>query len=135
MKSLIPLALAAFMLPGLILAQSGRIEEAIPEFKLKRYLGKWFEIARFDHRFERGLTNVTAEYNLRPDGKVQVINTGWKNGEKKVASQSKKNKKKLAASYSRTGESRTTLGDGELDFCVRNGNRYFFSSMATSKKL
>ena len=85
MKSLIPLALAAFMLPGLILAQSGRIEEAIPEFKLKRYLGKWFEIARFDHRFERGLTNVTAEYNLRPDGKVQVINTGWKNGEKKVA--------------------------------------------------
>ena len=45
------------------------------------------------------------------------------------------NKKKLAASYSRTGESRTTLGDGELDFCVRNGNRYFFSSMATSKKL
>lgn len=85
MKSLIPLALAAFMIPGLMLAQSGRIQEAIPEFKLKRYLGKWYEIARFDHRFERGMTNVTAEYSLRPDGKVKVMNSGWKNGEKKVA--------------------------------------------------
>ena len=42
--------------------------------------------------------------------------------------------KKPAAPYSRTGESRTTLGDGELDFCVRNGNRYDFSSMVTGKK-
>ena len=41
---------------------------------------------------------------------------------------------KPATSYSRTGESRTTLGDGELDFCVRNGNRYDFSSMVTGKK-
>ena len=85
MKSLIPLALAAFMFPGLMLAQSGRIQEAIPEFKLKRYLGKWFEIARFDHSFERGLTNVTAQYSMREDGKVKVVNTGWKNGKVKVA--------------------------------------------------
>ena len=42
-------------------------------------------------------------------------------------------KKLPATSYSRTGESRTTLGDGELDFCVRNGNRYDFSSMVTGK--
>ena len=46
----------------------------------------------------------------------------------------KKNKKKPAASYSRTGESRTTLGDGALDFRVRNGNGYDNSSMATGKK-
>ena len=85
MKSLIPLALAAFMFPGLMLAQSGRIQEAIPEFKLNKYLGKWFEIARFDHSFERGMTNVTAEYSLRPDGKVKVLNSGWKDGKKKVA--------------------------------------------------
>ena len=85
MKSMIPLALAAFMFPGLMLAQSGRIEEAIPEFKLSKYLGKWYEIARFDHSFERGLSNVTAEYSLRPDGKVKVLNTGWKDGKKKVA--------------------------------------------------
>ena len=43
-------------------------------------------------------------------------------------------KKEPAASYSRTGESRTTLGDGALDFRVRNGNGYDNSSMATGKK-
>ena len=46
-----------------------------------------------------------------------------------------KAKKKPAASYSRTGESRTTLGDGALDFRVRNGNGYDNSSMATGKKV
>ena len=45
-----------------------------------------------------------------------------------------KRQKKPAASYSRTGESRTTLGDGALDFRVRNGNGYGSSSMATGKK-
>ncbi len=85
MKSIIPYALATFMLPSLMLARSGRIEEAVPDFKLEKYLGKWFEIARFDHRFERGLTNVTAEYSLRPDGMVKVLNSGWKHGEKKIA--------------------------------------------------
>ena len=43
-------------------------------------------------------------------------------------------KKKPAASYSRTGGSRTTLGDGALDFSVRNGNWYFCPSMATGMK-
>lgn len=85
MKSLIPIALAAFMFPGLILAQDGRIGDVIPEFKLSKYLGKWYEIARFDHSFERGMTDVTAEYILRNDGKVDVINSGWKNGKFKVA--------------------------------------------------
>ena len=85
MKSLIPLALAAFIFPWLILAQNGHIQEAIPQFNLIRYLGKWYEIARFDHRFERGMTNVTAEYSMRPDGKVKVLNSGWKDGKTKVA--------------------------------------------------
>lgn len=85
MKSLIPLALAAFMFPWLILAQNGRIQEAIPEFKLDKYLGKWYELARFDHRFEAGMNNVTAEYSIRPDGKVRVLNSGWKDGKFKVA--------------------------------------------------
>ena len=85
MKSLITLALAAFMFPWLILAQNGRIQEAIPEFKLDKYLGKWYELARFDHRFEAGMNNVTAEYSIRPDGKVRVLNSGWKDGKFKVA--------------------------------------------------
>jgi apolipoprotein D and lipocalin family protein len=46
-------------------------------FELDRYLGTWYEIARLDHRFERGLTDVTAEYSLRDDGGVQVVNRGF----------------------------------------------------------
>lgn len=47
--------------------------------ELNRYLGKWYEIARFDHSFERGLVGVTATYSLRPDGKIKVLNEGYKN--------------------------------------------------------
>lgn len=46
-------------------------------FELNRYLGKWYEIARLDHSFERGLTEVSAEYSLRDDGGVKVINSGF----------------------------------------------------------
>lgn len=46
-------------------------------FELNRYLGTWYEIARLDHSFERGLTQVTAEYSLREDGGVTVINSGF----------------------------------------------------------
>lgn len=46
-------------------------------FELPRYLGTWHEIARLDHRFERGLSRVSAEYSLRDDGGVKVINKGF----------------------------------------------------------
>lgn len=46
-------------------------------FQLERYLGKWYEIARLDHSFERGLSSVSAEYSLRPDGGVRVMNRGY----------------------------------------------------------
>ncbi len=57
--------------------------EPVDEFELDRYLGKWYEIARLDHSFERGLEQVTAEYSLRDDGGVRVINRGYsaKDGE------------------------------------------------------
>jgi apolipoprotein D and lipocalin family protein len=48
-------------------------------FKLEKYLGTWYEIARFDHPFERGLQGVTATYSLKPDGKIEVLNQGFKN--------------------------------------------------------
>ena len=86
MKSLIALALAAFLFPGLVSAQDRDYDNsAIPEFDLSKYLGTWYEIARFDHSFERGLDNVMAIYTLRDDGKVEVMNTGWKDGKFKVA--------------------------------------------------
>ena len=50
---------------------------AVKEFELDRYLGTWYEIARLDHSFERGLNNITAEYSLRDDGGVKVINRGF----------------------------------------------------------
>ncbi|MCB1077726.1 MAG: lipocalin family protein [Verrucomicrobiae bacterium] len=46
-------------------------------FDTQRYLGKWYEIARYDHSFERGLTHVSANYSLRPDGKIEVWNQGY----------------------------------------------------------
>ena len=49
----------------------------IAGFELDRYLGKWYEIARLDHSFERGLSRVTAEYSLRDDGGVAVLNRGF----------------------------------------------------------
>jgi apolipoprotein D and lipocalin family protein len=51
--------------------------EPVSGFELERYLGKWYEIARLDHSFERGLTAVTADYSLRDDGNVKVINRGY----------------------------------------------------------
>ena len=49
----------------------------VQNFELNRYLGKWYEIARLDHSFERGLERVTAEYSMREDGGVRVVNRGY----------------------------------------------------------
>ena len=57
----------------------------VSSFDLSRYLGTWYEIARFDHNFERGMDNAMAEYILQDDGTVFVMNTAWKNGKFKVA--------------------------------------------------
>jgi len=57
----------------------------IKELDLNRYLGGWYEIARFDHRFERGLEECKALYSLNEDGTIKVLNTGVKNGQPKVA--------------------------------------------------
>lgn len=54
-------------------------KSTINEFELTRYLGTWYEIARFDHRFERGLQGVTATYSMRDDGKIKVLNQGFNN--------------------------------------------------------
>ncbi len=51
--------------------------EPVEPFVLQRYLGTWYEIARLDHRFERGLQEISATYSLRDDGGIQVINRGY----------------------------------------------------------
>ena len=49
----------------------------VSNFEVKRYLGKWYEIARLNHVFERNLDQVTAEYSLREDGNIRVLNRGY----------------------------------------------------------
>ena len=52
---------------------------------LPRYLGQWYEIARFDHWFERGMSHTKANYAMREDGDIQVVNTGLKDGKIKTS--------------------------------------------------
>ncbi|HDR1985284.1 TPA: lipocalin family protein, partial [Enterobacter hormaechei] len=49
----------------------------VSNFDAQRFLGTWYEIARMDHQFERGLEKVTASYSARDDGGIQVINRGY----------------------------------------------------------
>jgi len=76
--TLLPLALC---LVGCLGVPDGA--RPVKGFELERYLGKWYEIARLDHSFERGLSNVTAEYSLREDGGVRVLNRGFKDSRNK----------------------------------------------------
>ena len=52
---------------------------------LNRYLGEWYEIARFDHSFERGVEQAKANYTQNADGTIKVVNSGIKNGKPKTA--------------------------------------------------
>lgn len=54
----------------------------VNNFEVEKYLGTWYEIARLDQSFERGLTNISAEYSLRDDGGVKVINRGYSASDK-----------------------------------------------------
>jgi len=51
--------------------------QPVGDFDAERYLGQWYEIARLDHRFERGLTRISATYTRRRDGGINVINRGF----------------------------------------------------------
>ena len=57
-----------------------KIDNEPVAINLNKYLGKWYEIARFDHSFERDMQKVTAEYKLLPNGNIQVINAGYRDG-------------------------------------------------------
>lgn len=80
--------------------------EPVKNFDINRYLGKWYEVARLDHSFERGLGSVTAEYALREDGGVSVVNRGyseekkeWKEAEGKAYFVNEKNEGYLKVSF------------------------------------
>ena len=73
------LASLATLILALLSSCTGAPEgvSVVTGFELDRYLGAWYEIARLDHRFERGLSAVTANYSLRDDGGVHVVNRGF----------------------------------------------------------
>lgn len=78
----------------------------VENFKLDKYLGKWYEIARLDHSFERGLNKVTATYSLKDDGGVKVLNRGfdtedkeWSEAEGKAYFVEEENKGYLKVSF------------------------------------
>jgi apolipoprotein D and lipocalin family protein len=68
------------LLPALLAGCVTRPDNITPVAHLDtaRYLGKWYEIARMDHSFERGMSHVSAEYSARDDGGLKVVNRGYK---------------------------------------------------------
>ena len=76
MRWLALLIAALLALAGCSTAQPPGLTAVTP-FDVNRYAGTWYEIARMDHSFERGLSDVSARYTLQPDGSVQVINRGF----------------------------------------------------------
>ena len=79
------LSLAGLLTGSTCCASGGaRIDTStVRQLDVARFMGRWYEIARYEHRFERGMTHVTAEYTLLPDGKIRVVNRGLKDGKPK----------------------------------------------------
>lgn len=83
MKTVLTILTMSILLCTGCSAQTAVDNSVAGDLQLERYLGDWYEIARFDHSFERGIQFSKANYTLRQDGKVQVLNSGVKNGKAK----------------------------------------------------
>ena len=101
---IITLLLISFIISGCVSIPKDL--KAVDDFQVDRYLGRWYEIARLDHSFERGLNNVSAEYSLRDDGGIKVVNRGfnpesgeWKTAEGKAYFVSGQNTGRLKVSF------------------------------------
>ncbi len=78
MKIVFALSVLALLLLFVIFAASrDRVDRStVPALDLQRYMGTWYEIARYDHSFEQWQTDVTAQYTLNADGRIEVENRG-----------------------------------------------------------
>ena len=77
-------AIAVVMLAGCV--SEPKVDNTpVAALDLNRYLGEWYEIARFDHSFERGVERAKANYTLNEDGTIKVVNSGIKDGKPKTA--------------------------------------------------
>ncbi len=72
------ISIITFVLAGCASTSNHIDTTTVSNLNLNQYLGEWYEIARYDNSFERGLVGTTANYSLRDDGKIQVVNQGYK---------------------------------------------------------
>ena len=82
-RSIFTLLLISFIAIFLLLVncsgQKSMIDKTVvEELEIKKYLGTWYELARYDHSFERNLVGVSAKYSMREDGMIKVVNSGYK---------------------------------------------------------
>lgn len=106
-NKILALALAVGLI--IVLKSSSAIPKnakAVNNFDAKKYMGVWYEIARFDFRFEKNLNNVSAQYSLNEKGTVNVLNSGynyekneWKKAEGRAKFRGDKNKAELKVSF------------------------------------
>ena len=82
-KRILFVSLAAGLLAGCV--SGPKVDNSpVAALDLNRYLGEWYEIARFDHSFERGVERAKANYTLNEDGTIKVVNSGIKDGKPKT---------------------------------------------------
>lgn len=79
MKKTMLILLSLLLIPAIACLARDRVDNSpVDNVNLDRYSGKWYEIARFDHVFEKGMDNTTALYELTADGKLRIVNSGWR---------------------------------------------------------
>lgn len=78
MKNIVKTILCCIPFLGTACSSSDDIvTTTVTQLDLEKYVGQWYEIARFDHRFERGLVGCMANYSINDDGTIKVLNTGY----------------------------------------------------------
>ena len=80
--SILAITLAGVILPLASCSSIPKGVKAVNNFDSEKYLGKWYEIARFDFRFEKNLNNTTANYSMNDNGTIKVVNRGYNYVEK-----------------------------------------------------
>lgn len=78
MKNIVKTILCCIPFLGTACSSSDDIvTTTVTQLNLEKYVGQWYEVARFDHRFERGLVGCMANYSINDDGTIKVLNTGY----------------------------------------------------------
>ena len=77
---LMALAMLIFALTAYAESRKQLNTTTVTNLDLQKFMGRWYEIARLDNRFERGMTDVVAEYTLLDDGTIRIVNSGMRDG-------------------------------------------------------